>query len=183
MYVKRYYGIDKLRSLYERLRWYDNVNDEPLFWLQFAILELDEGHYGDARKYLEFSYDKAESRPGFLTYQIDTQYLRLLIDMAMHNSGDVFETIFDDFVKYIAVVGGMLAEDSHRSFAFSVLERVPEALSRNQEMLNDGEKLALKASLQTVLDILHHSSADFLAQTGGAVLAKRLKTNVAKLST
>lgn len=183
MYVKRYYGIDKLRSLYERLRWYDNVNDEPLFWLQFAILELDEGHYGDARKYLEFSYDKAESRPGFLTYQIDTQYLRLLIDMAMHNSGDVFETIFDDFVKYIAVVGGMLAEDSHRYFAFSVLERVPEAISRNQEMLNDGEKLALKASLQTVLDILHHSSADFLAQTGGAVLAKRLKTNVAKLST
>jgi hypothetical protein len=182
MYIKRADGVDQLRALYERLRWYDNVKDEPLFWLQFAILELDEGHYSDARKYIEFSYDKANERPGFLTYQIDTQYLRLLTDMATNDNGNFAEDVFDDFVKYISVVGGMLAEDSHRYFAFSVLERVPDAIMRNQDNLSDGEKLALKASLQTVLDVLEHSSADFLAQTGGAMLAARLKSNVAKLS-
>jgi hypothetical protein len=183
MYVKRKNGIDQLRSLYERLRWYPNIKDEPLFWLQFAILETNEGHYLDAKRYIDFSYAEAELRPGFLTYQIDTQYLRLLIDMAMEQESGLSENLFEDLVKYIRLVGYMLADDSHRHFAFSVLDRVPEMIIRMRPKMTNGEKMGIRISVQNVIVILDRSSPDFLAQTGGALLANRLKVQVQNLAT
>lgn len=181
MYIKRNDGIDKMRSLYEKLRWYENIADEPLFWLQFGILEIDEGHLVDARRYLDFAYEKASSRDGFLTYQIDTQYLRLLIDTIMAKEDAFGEDVFEKFNDTFRTVGGMLAEDSHRHFAISVLERVPDAVGRMMSRMQDGEKAALGVSLQSVIDILDRSSADFLAQTGGAKLSAKFKSNLAEL--
>lgn len=178
MYVKRNDGIDMLRSLYERLRWYPNIADEPLFWLQFGIMELDEGHLPDAKKYLDFAYREGEARPGFLTYQIDTQYLRLLIDMVATDSPDFDGDLMEKLVVSIRTVGGMLAQDSHRHFAVSVLERVPEVLKKVAPLMQDGEVLALRSSVESVISILDNSSPDFLAQTGGSLLAKRLRLNL-----
>lgn len=181
MYVRRSDGIEMLRSLYERLRWYPNVADEPLFWLQFGILELDEGHLSDARKYLEFAYDVGAEREGFLTYQIDTQYLRLLIDMVMTSIDGVDADLISKLTASIRTVGSMLAQDSHRHFAVSVLERVPDAIAKVATFVQDGERIALRSSVESVIGVLEHSSPDFLAQTGGMMLSGRLRANLARL--
>ena len=182
LYHKRNDGVDQLRSLYERLRWYDNIKDEPLFWLQFAILELDEGHLRSGKQHLDFSYEAAAKRPGFLSYQIDTQYLRMLIQIVLQQSDMYNAACFDQLIDYVGKVGSMLAQDSHRYFALRVLEDLPRVTAALRPTLGDGPKIAWANALRNVVNVLQSSSPEFLAQTGGSILSRQLEADLALLN-
>jgi hypothetical protein len=182
LYAKRPGSHDSMRALYERLRWYSNVSDEPLFWLQFAILELNEGRLASAKQHLEFAYEEARKRPGFLTYQIDTQYLRLVLD-AIETSSDVLgEDACEQFVAYVRLVGGMITEDSHRFFAYELLERLPKACRKIGPNLTEGERISLASALQFVSDLIDTTSPEFKARTGAETLRRDLTLELARLT-
>src|SRR5882762_6244265 len=65
--------------LYERLRYDERVNDEPLFWLQYAIAFTEAKQLLPAELFIKTSYERAAARPGFRTFQIDTQAFRILL--------------------------------------------------------------------------------------------------------
>lgn len=70
---------DLIIKLYERLRYDERINDEPLFWLQYAIAATEADELPLAEQFIQTAYDRAAARSGFRTYQIDTQAFRILL--------------------------------------------------------------------------------------------------------
>ena len=66
---------DALAALYERLARDEDVNREPLFWLQYAILMNDRSELVAAERFITTAYERARAIPDFRTYQIDTYAL------------------------------------------------------------------------------------------------------------
>ncbi len=56
-----------IASIYERLRYDERVNGEPLFWLQYAIAMAEKPRLDAADEFIATAYRKAEELPGFQT--------------------------------------------------------------------------------------------------------------------
>jgi hypothetical protein len=153
MYVNRINSGNEMRSLYERLRWYQNIEEEPLFWLQFAILEIDEGRLGEAKSHLDYAYKKAQGKETFKPYQIDTQYYRLIIDSILDNIR-IFEDKEAELInKYTEIVSDMLTQETHRDFAFKQLERLPDVAQKIFIGSSDEDKNEMRQAISYVLEI------------------------------
>lgn len=174
---------EEIKAVYERLRWYPNIEDEPLFWLQYAILEIDESRLDTARDFIGFAYARAGERDNYLTYQIDTQYLRLLILIIKRDGMSGDHDLFDDFVKYIGVVAEMVSAESHRGYSIKVLEEVPNVIADIAGSLGGGEKLALGLALEKAHSTLSSLSPEFSSQSGSAVLDERFREAIASIAT
>jgi hypothetical protein len=72
-------ALERITGLYEKLRRDTNINHEPLFWLQYSIVMTEKGNLDLAERFLGTAYARAEDRPYFRTYQIDTHALRVLL--------------------------------------------------------------------------------------------------------
>ncbi|WP_116599215.1 SIR2 family protein [Primorskyibacter marinus] len=134
-------GQKSITDLYETLR--DNIiiNDEPLFWLQYSIFMQDLGNYSMARKHLESAYLRAEATEGFRTYQLDTNYLKLILQAPADEDdfpGDT-EILFDLIDK----VHNMLSAPDHRVHAIRVLEDIKVFCVNHGADLTDGERQRL----------------------------------------
>ncbi|WP_417818790.1 SIR2 family protein [Tritonibacter scottomollicae] len=130
-----------ITSLYETLR--DNIiiNDEPLFWLQYSIFMQDLGNYSMALKHLETAYLRAETTEGFRTYQLDTNYLKLILQAPAGEDdfpGDT-EILFDLIDK----VHNMLSTSDHRVHAIRVLEDIKVFCINHGAHLSVGERQRL----------------------------------------
>lgn len=127
--------------LYETLR--DNIiiNDEPLFWLQYSIFMQDLGNYGMARNHLETAYLRADATEGFRTYQLDTNYLKLILQAPEGEEGFPGDTeiLFDLIDK----VHNMLSASVHRVHAIRVLEDVKMFCANYGTHLTAGERQRL----------------------------------------
>jgi hypothetical protein len=63
-------GLDTIESLFQNLQRDIEVNKEPLFWLQYAILESEMKNFAEAESFLDTAYKRAESSPGFQTFKL-----------------------------------------------------------------------------------------------------------------
>lgn len=130
-----------ITDLYETLRENILVNNEPLFWLQYSIFMQDVGNFSMARNHLETAYIRAEATEGFRTYQLDTNYLKLILQAPADEKdfpGDT-ETLFDLIDK----VHEMLTAPDHRVHAIRVLEDINIFCVNHGKDLSDGERQRL----------------------------------------
>ncbi|GAB5448259.1 MAG: hypothetical protein Gyms2KO_31320 [Gymnodinialimonas sp.] len=141
-----------ITDLYETLR--DNIiiNDEPLFWLQYSIFMQDVGNYNMARKHLETAYQRAATTEGFLTYQLDTNYLKLILQAPAGEDGFPGDTevLFDLIDK----VHNMLSAPDHRVHAIRVLEDIRVFCYNNRKVLTDGERQRLSMQCLGIVQTL-----------------------------
>lgn len=128
-------------DLYETLRDNNIINDEPLFWLQYSIFMQDLGNYGMARKHVETAYLRADATEGFRTYQLDTNYLKLILQAPADEDGFPGDTevLFDLIDK----VQNMLSAPDHRVHAIRVLEDIKVFCANHGAGLTDGERQRL----------------------------------------
>lgn len=76
---------EALQNLYEELKNITHFEEDPLFWLQYAIARLTMGDTEKSRDYFRTALAKAKSRKNsnFNPYQIETHFCRqLLVDAA-----------------------------------------------------------------------------------------------------
>lgn len=164
-----------ISSIYERLRYDERVNGEPLFWLQYAIAMADVPRLDTADEYIATAYRKAEALPGFQTYQIDTQAFRIALLRATQQKPG--QGIFN----IQAVLGGlekvdtMLGDSSHRAYAVRVLEGVEPFVAARRADLAPGERTALQFWLLKVAKSLLALSDDFKATTGSEAVRARIE--------
>lgn len=79
-FMKFHAGAEQdLAKHYTRLSNDKAVNEEPLFWLQFAIFMKQTGDIAKARLFLNTGYERASRMKGFKTFQIDTQVLSIYL--------------------------------------------------------------------------------------------------------
>jgi hypothetical protein len=142
----------EVRSLFERFRLNSEINAEPLFWLQYAILMTDDDK-ATAENFIATAYARARDRGGFLTYQIDTFALRLAL-LAEIESQIREITRFDDIVDKLDLVIRMLRDASHRYHAINVLNEFEPFVAARSNRLTIGQKVRLVFDLSRAISAL-----------------------------
>lgn len=166
-----------INSIYERLRYDERVNGEPLFWLQYAIYMAEVPRLDTAEEYIDTAYRKAEENPGFQTYQIDTQALRIALLRATEEKGGQDITSIQRIIDGLERIDAMLSEKSHRAYAVRVLEWVPPFLKVRFSDLGTGERTAMQFWLLKVINSLVALPEDYKATTGSEIIRKKLESS------
>lgn len=166
-------------KIYERLRHDDRVNGEPLFWLQYAIAMAEIPRLDTADEYIATAYCKAKDLPGFQTYQIDTQALRIaLLRGTEQTTGQPIFNI-DAILAGIERVEAMLGDGSHRSYAVKVLDGVQPFVVARRADLAAGERTALQFWLLKAAKSLALLPDDFKVTAGSEAVRKRVEAAAA----
>lgn len=153
-------------DVYERLRYDTRINDEPLFWLQYAIAMSEIENLAAAEEFIDTAYSRARERDGFQTYQIDTQAFRILLLVETQAPRGTSVDRFSDIIEKLELLNSMLLEESHRAYALKVLEGVYVFVERRREDLTLHEKTVLTYWLATLGETLSQLSPDFRARYG-----------------
>lgn len=155
---------DHIMNMYEEARRVREINAEPLFWLQFAILlddpnaQLQQLEY--ALEHMKTGYQRASNVTGFRTYQLDTYHLRLLLHIETHRDHDQgkelshwaeIKQLFDRFVA-------MLLDEAHRDFVIRVLELVEPFIDARLDSMTLVQKNELTLQLKAITDALDQLS-------------------------
>lgn len=114
---------DILNRHYVRLSHDKDVNAEPLFWLQYAILMKSSGDIGNARLFLNAGYERASRIEGFRTFQLDTQALSIYLLEEIGRQDKTVEGL-EDILRSIKTVTDMIADPSNRQHAIEVIGRL-----------------------------------------------------------
>lgn len=161
-------------SVYERLRYDERVNGEPLFWLQYAIAMAELPRLDTADEYIATAYRKAEALPGFQTYQIDTQAFRIALLRATEQGAGQAIFNIDAILVGIERIDAMLGDESRRSYAVKVLDYVQPFVAARRGDLVASERTALQFWLLKVAKSLALLPEDFKATAGSEAVRKRV---------
>lgn len=166
-------------GIYERLRYDERVNREPLFWLQYAIAMAEVPRLDAADEYIETAYRKAEDLPGFQTYQIDTQAFRIALLRATEQKAGQAIFNIDTILEGVERIDTMLGDGSHRSYAVKVLDHVQPFVEARRGDLAAGERTALQFWLLKVIRSLATLPDDFKATSGSEAIRRRVEVATA----
>lgn len=166
-------------GIYERLRFDERVNGEPLFWLQYAIAMAETDRLDRADEYIAAAYRNAALRPGFLTFQIDTQAFRIALLRATRQRPGQAVFNIEAILTGIEQVDAMLSNDSHRSFAVRVLDHVNAFVAARRTDLTAGESTALQFWLLSVARSLDMLQDEFKVTSGPESVRKRIEASAA----
>ncbi|UYY78424.1 SIR2 family protein [Sphingomonas sp. R1] len=180
-FLKFHAGVDQfLDGHYTRLSNDTAVNDEPLFWLQYAIFMKRTGKVAKARMFLTTGYDRASKIPGFKTYQLDTQALSIYLLEEIESTSPTVEGI-EDIVISIKLVSDMISEQSHRQYAIEVIGEIPAFVDARQHALENTERVALVFELNRTSITLAALPAEDKAYSGSDIVRAKLEQAIAKL--
>lgn len=154
-----------LIALYDRLHRDINVNEEPLFWLQYAILMIDIGDLGAAEGFLVTAYDRAKKNPSFKTYQIDTQALRHIL---LKETKDDSLTVhgYSQIIDKLKIVTPMLDDISHRVHAVHVMQEIEPFVNARVASLSLEQKNGFVEELDRIILSLERFDVVTQAETG-----------------
>lgn len=166
-----------ITDIYEDLRGDTCINNEPLFWLQYAIAMTEASKLALANEYISTAYRRAKKRLGFQTYQIDTQAFRIyLLSATEESSGQDISNIFSIIEKF-ELINDMLIEESKRTYAVRVLEHVtPFIEARLDDLKKYGHTTQIFFHLRKIEKSLSSLPTDFRVRTG----SDKIRQNITK---
>ncbi|WP_026359345.1 SIR2 family protein [Sphingomonas sp. PR090111-T3T-6A] len=181
--LKFHPGVDQfLHKHYARLSDDKAVNDEPLFWLQYAIFMKRIGDISKARLFLNTGYKRASDIAGFKTFQLDTQALSIYLLEEIVSTSSTVEGI-EHILASIELVSDMISEESHRQYAIEVIGEIPAFIDVRQHALGDAEKVALIFQLNRASGTLKGLPLDEKVRSGSEIVRTKLEEAIAKLLT
>lgn len=143
---------ENLTRLYEDLRENVIINDEPLFWLQYSIFMQDSSNFDMARKHLETAYIRGRQIDGFRTYQLDTNYLKLILQAPKGEESFPGDT--NILFELIDIVREMLSSQDHRVHAIRVLQDIKLFCQNFGDDLTRGERQRLSIQCLNIVQTL-----------------------------
>ena len=158
--------LEKLTSLFERLRLNNDVNEEPLFWLQYSILKTDSGDLKEAEGFIRTAYHHAQARPNFQTFQIDTYALGLFLRIEQMTKNTSRVARFDEIIAKMERVRLMIGDESRRFHAIQVLKYIDPFVAARMPSLSRSEMNVTIFNLNLLIDSLNHLPSDDRQQTG-----------------
>ena len=168
--------ISSLLGLFDRLHRDIDVNQEPLFWLQYSILMTAADDLPAAERFITTAYARAAESQGFQTFQIDTYSLRLLLEIERRAVDQDTSARFGQIVEKLERVRLMIGDESRRFHAIQVLEGIEPFVSARISTFSTYEKNTLVYHLALLIDKLAQLSPDERAQTE----ADKIKAGVAR---
>jgi hypothetical protein len=180
-FMKFHPSVDRdLERHYTNLSNDKNVNEEPLFWLQYAIF-MKTTDIAKARYFLNTSYEHAKAKVGFKTFQIDTQALSIYLLEEIQSRSVSVEGL-ENILAAITTVSDMISDQSHRQYAIEVIGEIPAFLAARQSALKNEEKVALVFELNRVSRALAALPAEEKAYSGSEIIRGQLDDAVSNLA-
>lgn len=147
----------KILEYYYNLSQSRIYDDNPFFWLQYAIASMELPDYPRANSLLQKAYDCANQRSNFDTFQIDTQYARFILENACvegstspYNDFIVASTYWDKAVKS--------SKSNPRLVICQVVKAYPEFFSKYHGVLSSEEKNKLLIDTQKFIDLAQQNN-------------------------
>ena len=145
---------EALAGLFERLAKNVDVNREPLFWLQYAILMRDREELLAAEGFIATAYARAAEKPGFQTYQIDTYALQLLMLIEARDASHSTVPRLGQILERMERVQHMIEDENHVLHAVRAVSGIETFVVRCASALSTTERLTLDVRLRHVVDKL-----------------------------
>ncbi|MGS4989772.1 SIR2 family protein [Roseibium sp. RP-7] len=142
------------------------ISREPLFWLQYSIFMQDCGEWSVAERHLETAYKRAEENPGFLTYQLDTNYLGLCFEMEMKEPLGSAVVRIETIIELTQKSKEMISEGNHRGHVLKVLNKFENFLRKRGVDLSKGEAVSLTFNIELLISELENLSIDEKVEWG-----------------
>lgn len=172
-----------LTELFEDIRKETKLNDDPLFWLQYAILKTDSNEIQLAENFIETAYARAANLEKFKTFQIDTFALGLLLQIEAKSTNKDSVVRFQKIIDLMDRVQSMIADENQRYFAIEVLEHVEPFVQSRVETLSAGEKESFIIFLKLTVDAFATLPEDVRIYTGSDEIKKGLQRSMFTLET
>ena len=87
--ISRIFNNDNLliARFYDSLKEYEICSSNPQFWLQYALVEIENTRFDRAERYLARSYSEARKLRSYSTFMIDNQMARFLLLSRAYDKG------------------------------------------------------------------------------------------------
>lgn len=147
--LEYYYNLGQLKI-------YD---ENPFFWLQYAIVSMDVYDYKRAAELISMAYSCASKKNNFDTFQIDTQNGRLILERVCDQRYKS-EKPFDDFMAADASFKAALhsTRGTVRQVIRQVVKGYPEFFAKYKCMLTTNEKNFILKSITAFMDAAHSNN-------------------------
>jgi SIR2-like protein len=172
--------LQLIENLFQRLQRDVDINAEPLFWLQYAILANEMDELSQAEGFLETAYKRASAAHNFETFQIDTYALRLLLRMEERSSASDVRR-FDDILQKSELVLSMLNDANRRWHAIQVLDGFEPFVRARVGIMSTPERNALVLQLNRLVTALSGLPIETRAETGSDIIKRSLEAAIAHI--
>lgn len=132
-------------------------DDNPFFWLQYAIASMEIHDYSRASDLFQKAYDCANLRAGFDTFQIDTQYARFILEESCRNGSD---TPFNDFSDATAFLDKAVksSKSNLRLVIKQVVKAYPLFFSKYRSVLSSEQKGKILSSTNEFIKLANQNN-------------------------
>jgi len=176
-FLKKYPNRDTyIEDLYEKARSHRFIHAEPLYWLQYSIFMQEKGEWSVAEKLMETAYKRGDLRPGFQTYQLDTNSLSLIIDLEIFEMSSESVLRFEKLVENLDKIRSMLTEGNHRGHALRVIRKLEPLIMSIKHKLSNTEAVALTYHFNLIERELDNFDIAIKTETG----SDQTKKSIAK---
>jgi hypothetical protein len=110
-----------VQAYYERIRNLPSCINNELFWLQFALADIEQKQFGLADEHLKQSYAIALRMSGYNTFQIDNVKASFLLAREVHEHKD--DRALRSFVDASSIINRQMNERRHAYYPFRVARR------------------------------------------------------------
>ena len=162
--------LTSLNELFDRLHRDNEVNQEPLFWLQYSILMTASDNLRAAESFIRTAYSRATERPGFRTFQIDTYALKLLLRIEGIAQDSPKVERFEEIIEKLDKVRSMIWDESRRFHAVQVIEDIEPFVVSRVSVLSVEEREALVQHLGMMRDTLDGLPESVRVATGSGTI-------------
>lgn len=151
-----------LINFFEKIRDCEFCKNNPHYWLQYAIIKLNEPDYVVARTLFSNAYAYAKNKQDFDTYQIDNHYARYMLENSVFNIDD------PNFMETIEKVQAILTEPNHlkrtKYYPFRVAQNYLPFFNKYKSRMTKKEKMRFSAycsRLLVMIDIYKKSTPNY----------------------
>jgi hypothetical protein len=171
-----------IKDLYEHGRHDRNIQDEPLFWLQYSIFMQSIERWDLAERHMETAYDRGGGRPGFLPYQLDTNSLGLLIDLEQRAANDAPVSRVQRILELLERSREMIGDGNHRGHVLKVLRKIEPFLKQRKAGLSAAERVGFTYQINLIIDALKALPLNDKAEWGSEPVRESLEKAVGILT-
>jgi hypothetical protein len=124
---------ERIFEFYEKLRIACSLEDEPLYWLQYAIAKLFAGEMETTKRFLDMAYGAAKKSTNFSPFQIDNQYARYLLETTIETGST--SKAYEAFSEAHRIVLDQVLAATHHHYPFRVATRYYDFIAIHRHAL------------------------------------------------
>lgn len=139
-------------EFFEEVRQCTFCQNNPHYWLQYAIVQLDDKEFSLAETFFKNAYSYAAKRDSFDTYQIDNHFARFLLENEIVGGTD--DSCMDVFLKAHRILIDTKHDKDTKYYPFRVARNYKPFYERFYKNMSRKNKEIFVHSCEEMLDMI-----------------------------